>query len=134
MPVNENLINKGRLTFSIPPKLSQEEENLFQNWVKSTPWWQDYYKQYGEYPELDYNRSGYDYRSAWKSGIKPSMDMESKTYHWGSYNPVNHSLLKAPWHETLMKELENWPIESWPENYINIIPRENIDKYLKGIK
>jgi hypothetical protein len=50
--------------------------------------------------------TSYDYINAIRAGLRPTMQKEDKKYHWGSTDPRNMRILKAPWHPTYHKELE----------------------------
>jgi len=89
------------------------EEMLFQSWIRSTPWFSEYVKEYGEEPNL--NTPDYDYRSAWKSGEVPvrnkhDIKLNSQTgyippkegrYHWGRFKSKEHPTY---WKELYMQK------------------------------
>ena len=83
-------------------KLDKEEQN-FQAEIKKTGWFKEYVKEYGEEPNL--NTSDYDYRAAWKAGVRPVRDPNDKNrYHWSSSNPETGEMLKSKDHPTAWKE------------------------------
>ena len=87
------------------PKQNQadKEEQDFQAGIKKTEWFKEYVKEYGEEPDL--NTKDYDYRSAWKAGVRPQRDPYDKNkYHWGSSNPETGEMLKSKEHPTAWKE------------------------------
>jgi hypothetical protein len=78
------------------------EEAAFQSWIKELPWWKEFTAEYGEEPDL--NAGDYDYRAAWKAGVKPERDeYDGGRYHWPS-SAVNSPMLKAFDHPTAWKE------------------------------
>ena len=80
----------------------QNEEQQFQQWIRSTPWFAEFVNQYNEEPDL--NTKDYDYRSAWKAGIKPERDpYDQNRYHWPSSLP-DGKMLKDENHPTAWKE------------------------------
>lgn len=83
-------------------KLTPKEEMQFQKEIKSSEWYQEYKKNYGESPNLD--SKDYNYRAAWKSGIKPERYApDDNKYHWPSETSKGESL-KAINHPTGWKE------------------------------
>lgn len=83
-------------------KLDKEEQD-FQAEIKKTGWFKEYVKEYGEEPNL--NTPDYDYRAAWKSGVRPVRDPNDKNrYHWSSSNPETGEMLKSKDHPTAWKE------------------------------
>lgn len=87
------------------PKRNQadKEEQDFQAGIKKTEWFKEYVKEYGEEPDL--NTKDYDYRSAWKAGVRPQRDPYDKNrYHWSSSNPETGEMLKSKEHPTAWKE------------------------------
>ena len=82
--------------------LPRSSEQQFQQWIRSTPWFSEYVKQYGEEPDL--NSKDYDYRAAYRAGIVPQKDpYDNNRYHWSSSAP-NGQELKAKNHPTAWKE------------------------------
>jgi hypothetical protein len=82
--------------------MKASEEQQFQDWIRSTPWHSEYVKEYNEEPDLD--TKDYDYRAAWKAGIKPERDPHDKNrYHWPSSLP-DGKMLKSEDHPTAWKE------------------------------
>lgn len=87
------------------PKRNQadKQEQDFQAGIKKTEWFKEYVKEYGEEPDL--NTKDYDYRSAWKAGVRPQRDPYDKNrYHWSSSNPETGEMLKSKEHPTAWKE------------------------------
>ena len=87
------------------PKQNQadKEEQDFQAGIKKTEWFKEYVKESGEAPDL--NTKDYDYRSAWKAGVRPQRDPYDKNrYHWSSSNPETGEMLKSKEHPTAWKE------------------------------
>lgn len=83
--------------------LPENEENQFQDWIKSTNWYSEFVKEFGEQPDL--NIPEYDYRAAWKSGIQPERDpYDQNRYHWPSSAPSGE-MLKSANHPTAWKEM-----------------------------
>ena len=82
--------------------LSKDEETKFQQWIHSTPWYSEYVQRYGEEP--DFNTPDYDYRGAWKSGVKPERSEIDGQYHWGSVRPDTGEYLKSANHPTFWKQ------------------------------
>lgn len=83
-------------------KLDKDEQD-FQAEIKKTGWFKEYVKEYGEEPNL--NTSDYDYRAAWKAGVRPVRDPNDKNrYHWSSSNPETGEMLKSKDHPTAWKE------------------------------
>jgi hypothetical protein len=80
-----------------------KEEKKFQAGIKATPWFSEFKKRYGEDPDLS-SSADYDYRKAWKAGIRPQPDPnDNNRYHWSSSTDTGE-LLKGPNHPTLWKE------------------------------
>ena len=83
-------------------ELSQAEEKSFLSWIKDTGWYKEFVKEYKEPPDL--NASDYDYRAAWKAGIKPERDpYDNDRYHWPSSDDSG-KMLKSENHPTAWKE------------------------------
>ena len=83
-------------------KLAPAEESKFQSWIKSTEWYKEFVKEYKEEPDL--NITEYDYRAAWKAGVKPERDpYDNNRYHWPSSMP-DGQMLKSKDHPTAWKE------------------------------
>ena len=83
-------------------KNSQSDEEQFQAWIRSTPWFKEFKSEYKEEPDL--NTRDYDYRAAWRAGIKPERDpYDNNRFHWPSSSP-DGKMLKAPDHPTAWKE------------------------------
>ena len=94
-------------TYSIAPeakkqKLSKAEEAAFQRDVRRTKWFQQFSKKYGEQPDL--NDPGYNYRAAWRAGVRPQdVKDDPEMQHWSSVTPSGESL-KSRSHPTAWKE------------------------------
>jgi hypothetical protein len=83
-------------------RLSGKEENQFQSWVRGTDWFSEFTKEFGEEPDL--NTPDYDYRAAWKAGIRPERDPYDKNrFHWAS-STGSGEMLKSAQHPTAWKE------------------------------
>ena len=83
-------------------ELSPAEEKSFQSWIKGTEWYKEYVNEYDEAPDLD--TSDYDYRAAWKAGIRPERDPYDKNkFHWPSADESG-KMLKSESHPTAWKE------------------------------
>jgi len=80
----------------------QDEEKKFQAWIRSTPWFQEFKDEHKEEPDL--NTRDYDYRAAYRAGIKPERDpYDNNRFHWPSSLP-DGKMLKAPDHPSAWKE------------------------------
>jgi hypothetical protein len=109
MPASGNILqakfNKNNLSLNedrIDPKeyetkLSPGEEKKFQLWLDSN-------RKEGKIPEGDYNfykkngyGYGYDFRAAYKAGLKPEISKVDNEWHWGDYG-------KKPNHETFSNQ------------------------------
>lgn len=78
------------------------EEQQFQKWIRSTPWFSEFVKEYGEEPDL--NTKDYDYRKAWREGLQPVRDKyDNNRYHWPS-SSSDGTMLKSKDHPTAWKE------------------------------
>ena len=86
-----------------PNIAAQGEEIRFQRGIRATPWFSEFVKQYGEEPDLS-KSSDYDYRQAWRMGIRPERDpYDSNRFHWASSTP-DGTMLKSKTHPTAWKE------------------------------
>ena len=83
-------------------KLDLPEELRFQLWIRKTPWYSEFVRNYGEEPDLDTPQ--YDYRAAYKAGIEPQKNKHDGLYHWPSSLP-DGTMLKSEDHPTMWKEL-----------------------------
>ena len=84
-------------------KQTDKEEQDFQSGIRKTEWFKEYVKEYGEEPDL--NTKDYNYREAWKAGVRPQRDPYDKNrYHWSSSNPETGEMLKSKEHPTAWKE------------------------------
>ena len=78
-------------------------EAQFQGWIKQLPWYSQFVKRYGEEPDIS-EKSDYDYRAAFKAGLKPEADpYDGGFHHWPSSTP-DGVMLKAADHPTAWKE------------------------------
>jgi len=90
-------------TFQAGGDVISKEEAEFQAGIKKTGWYKEYVKEYGEAPDL--NTTEYDYRKAWKAGVRPERDpYDNNKYHWGSSDPKTGEMLKSKDHPTAWKE------------------------------
>jgi hypothetical protein len=100
-------ITASRITTSATPsrqrtKLGEKEEAEFQAWIRGTEWYSEFRAQHGESPDLD--TKDYDYRAAWKAGLRPERDPHDQNrYHWPSSTPSGR-MLKSEDHPTAWKE------------------------------
>jgi len=111
--------------------LPKNEEQQFQNWIRSTDWFKEYVKEFNEEPDL--NIQEYDYRAAWKAGITPQRDPYDKNrYHWPSSDPSG-KMLKSQDHPTAWKEFFMRDTGMNPDA-LGLKTKEEADVYLKGLK
>lgn len=90
-------------TFQAGGAVISKEEAEFQKGIRETGWFKEYKKEYGEEPDL--NIAEYDYRKAWKAGVRPERDpYDNNKYHWGSSDPKTGEMLKSKDHPTAWKE------------------------------
>lgn len=98
-----------------PTSLSQAEEVKFRNWIQGTKLFNsvklDIAKENNLDPaKLDNNKvidmissqGDYDYRGAWKAGVKEVISKHDNRPHWPS--SAGDKMLKSPKHETAWKE------------------------------
>jgi hypothetical protein len=89
-------------------RLSSKEESDFQDFINNDPdvvkWRDEFKEEWGEEPQID--GADYDYRGAWKAGIKPKPTYEPETkktlHHWDSIG-VGGKDLKSESHSTRWK-------------------------------
>jgi hypothetical protein len=89
-------------------ELSSKEESDFQDFINNDPdvvkWRDEFKEEWGEEPQID--GADYDYRGAWKAGIKPKPTYEPETkktlHHWDSIG-VGGKDLKSESHSTRWK-------------------------------
>ena len=87
-----------KVNFARPVTLPPDQEQQFQSGVQSTPWYQEFVKDYGEKPNLD--DTAYNYRRAWTSGIRPDeRNKVDQKYHWSDATSSGETL-KSPYHAT----------------------------------
>lgn len=118
-------------------KLTADEEKKFQRDIKSSDWYKEYIKNYGEAPNLD--SKDYNYRAAWKSGAKPERYApDDNKYHWPSTTATGESLksLNHPtgWMEDYMQLTGKDPSESYSmsESQAKKMKEFLIQRYGKG--
>jgi hypothetical protein len=118
-PTSQNMLAQGlRLTpeYSIAPEAdlgtwTATDEKAFQKGIRQTPWYSQFVKKFGEAPDL--NSKDYNYRAAWKSGMRPEFyEFDKEMQHWGSTTPQGRSV-KATSHPT-----------AWMEDYMNVTGRD----------
>ena len=86
----------------LPDNKTTNDEAEFQKWIRNTGWFKEFKAQYKEEPDL--NTKDYDYRAAWKAGVKPERDPYDKNrFHWPSSLPSGE-MLKSEDHPTAWKE------------------------------
>ena len=92
------------ISSDVSETISPQEESEFQNWMATDPnvvaWREEFKQNYGEEPQID--NSNYDYRGAWKAGIKPQPSEVDGMYHWGSKG-IDGVDLKSEDHPTRWK-------------------------------
>lgn len=111
-------------------KLSSGEEQQFQNWIRSTEWYKEFVREFGEEPDL--NIPDYDYRAAWKAGITPERDPYDKNrFHWPSTTAQGQSLKSAShptaWKEGFMQQTGMNP------DAIGLASKQDADAYLSSL-
>lgn len=89
-------------------KLSPEEERRFQRDMAGgegyRQWREGFEKEYGESPNYNDPRGDYDYRGAWKGGVRPApYEHDNGRYHWESSLPSGQ-MLKTADHPTAWME------------------------------
>jgi hypothetical protein len=90
------------IPFAVIPSKEKNNEALFQKEIRNTEWFKEYVKEFGEEPDL--NTSDYNYREAWKAGIRPERDpYDNNRYHWSS-SLQDGTMLKSDTHPTAWKE------------------------------
>jgi hypothetical protein len=87
-------------------KLSPEEESRFQRDMREgdgyKQWREGFVRKYGEEPNIE--DPDYDYRAAWKNGVRPApYEHDKDVYHWASATP-DGSMLKSENHPTAWME------------------------------
>lgn len=98
--INQNnlSLNKDKINpKDYETKLNPNDEKRFQQWLDNN-------KREGKIPEGDYNfykqngyGYGYDFRAAYKAGLKPQISEVDNEWHWGDYG-------KKPNHESFSNE------------------------------
>ncbi|MEE0814998.1 MAG: hypothetical protein U0M13_04995 [Desulfovibrio fairfieldensis] len=96
-----------------PTQLSPEEEQQFRQWIAASDWFRemaDDVEFSGEQisnadllEDLIGSRADYDYRGAWRAGIKPQRYEHDGRQHWPSATPDGR-MLKSPVHPTAWME------------------------------
>ncbi len=117
--INDNFLSTDNTTL-----LNNEEEAQFQQSWNSDPaitaWKEQFVKQYGEEP----TQEGYDYRGAWKAGVKPELNKEhldlegNPIYHWASLGKFGKEL-KPTDHETYWKSEFTQLVGENPDSLMN---------------
>ena len=87
-----------------PTYLSPAEERKFQADMQTgegyRQWREQFEKQWDTKVDFNDPEGDYDYRGAWKAGMRPApYEFDDNKYHWGSKAPDGH-MLKAPDHPT----------------------------------
>ena len=101
----ESPLQGGEFSYT---RLSSKEESDFQDFINNDPdvvkWRDEFKEEWGEEPQID--GADYDYRGAWKAGIKPKPTYEPETkktlHHWDSIG-VGGKDLKSESHSTRWK-------------------------------
>ena len=101
--------------------INPEEEQRFQTWIKSLPWFSEFTKRFGKEPNLDPGQGDYDYRAAFRAGITPEIYAVDNLYHWPSVGPDNKEL-KAKNHPT-----------AWMNDYMVITGRDPLINPLQSL-
>jgi len=111
--------------------IEKNEEQQFQNWIRSTGWFKEFVKEFGEEPDV--NIPEYDYRAAWKAGITPERDpYDQNRYHWPSSDPSG-KMLKSQEHPTAWKEFFMRDAGINPDA-LGLKTKEEAEAYLQGLK
>lgn len=93
------------------------QEEAYMEWITSTPWFQEFWKRYGEQPDL--NSKDYDYRAAYRAGMAPQRDpYDSGRYHWPS--AIVRDGVAAPGGQLKAK---NHPT-AWMDDYMGLTGRD----------
>lgn len=98
-----------------PTKISEADEPKFRSWLQQTKLFNSIKQEIAQenklpVESLDNNRiaemllssKDYDYRGAWKAGVKEVISPYDNKPHWPS--SANGKMLKSPKHETAWKE------------------------------
>ena len=118
-PPSKNRLAQGlRLTpdYSIAPEAelgtwTAADEKAFQTGIRQTPWYAQFIKKFGGPPDL--NSPEYNYRAAWKSGMRPQdYEFDREMQHWSSVTPQGKSV-KSTSHPT-----------AWMEDYMSVTGRD----------
>lgn len=111
------------------PKKLPDDEAAFQKWIRNTGWFKEFKTQYKEEPDL--NTKDYDYRAAWKAGVKPERDPYDKNrFHWPSSLPTGE-MLKSEDHPTAWKEYFMRDTGVNPDS-LGLKTKEDANIYLKN--
>lgn len=99
-----------------PTKLSEPEEKKFQQWLRTTQLFKGFKTEIAmennlpvaaiddsRITQMILESEDYDYRGAWKSGIKEEVSPHDGKVHWPSSGP-DGKMLKSPGHPTTWKE------------------------------
>lgn len=86
-----------------PMLAAQGREGMFNRGIRTSPWFSEFVKEYGEKPDL--RRGGdYNYRAAWQAGVRPERDpYDGNRLHWPSSTHAGQ-MLKSDDHPTAWKE------------------------------
>jgi len=123
-----------------PTTLSKEEEPKFKEWLQTTKLFNAIKKDVAlenkiSEDALDNNRlikmiltnSDYDYRGAYKAGIKEVIDPSDNRPHWPS-STGDGKMLKSPKHETAWKEFFMRKFDADPDS-IGLSDYESAKQY-----
>ena len=99
-----------------PTTLNAEEEGKFRNWLQETQLFNSIKSDIAKENKMPLDKlkndrvmemilqgSDYNYREAWKAGIKETISPHDKKPHWPSSTPEG-KMLKSPTHPTAWKE------------------------------
>jgi len=99
-----------------PTKLKEDEEAKFQSWLQNTQLFKGFKEQVAQennipvdqvdnarLTEMLLSSDDYDYRGAYKAGIKEELSPFDNRIHWPSVSPEGR-MLKSPTHPTAWKE------------------------------
>ena len=88
-------------------KLDGEQEYLFQDEIRSSPWYAEFILNEGGAPDLDY--PDFDYRGAWLDGETLKVNKNDGRLHWGSkWKSKDHA---TAWKNDFMNEFGYDPDE-----------------------
>jgi hypothetical protein len=114
--------------------LDDTEEGAFQSDMQSgdgyRQWRQEFERLYGGAPDYDDPHGDYDYRAAWKGGIRPEVYKHDGTYHWSSSLP-DGQMLKSENHPTAWME-HFMRATGVDPNELGIRDADDAKRYLSG--